>query len=277
MFDLYNDKKNDFDKIINNYFDKLDDFNEILNYSIEIGKRVRPIILLETFSMVSDDTDANIDIAEKFAIALEFIHNYSLIHDDLPSMDNDKYRRGRETIHYKYGEDYAILAGDALLNYAFELIFSVLEKNPSANLIKAGKYLANASGLDGMIRGQVSDIKDQIKNSDSLIEMYKNKTCRLLMAATTIPGYIANLPQEEINDLEKLGFYIGMAFQIQDDILDYEQDKKISKATYISYFGKEKAYQDMLEYSNNALSIIERYKKSKFLNKLIKELIYRKH
>lgn len=275
MFDLYNKKKEEFDKIIYNYFDNKNSFNNILNYSIETGKRIRPLILLETYNMISDGH--NYDVAKDFAIALELIHNYSLIHDDLPSMDNDNYRRGRETTHYKFGEDYAVLAGDALLNYAFELIFNVLEKNPNLNLIKAGKYLSNAAGIYGMINGQVIDIKDQITDSDILIEMYKNKTCKLIMSATTIPGYIANISDDEIQNLENLGFYIGMAFQIQDDILDFEQDEKISKATYISYFGKEKAYEDMLKYSENSLNIIKKYKKSEFLYKLIEGLIYREH
>lgn len=275
MFDLYNEKKIEFENIITNYFDTKNNFNEILNYSIDVGKRIRPLILLETYNMISDNINKNVAI--DFAIALEFIHNYSLIHDDLPSMDDDNYRRGRKTTHYKYGEDYAILAGDALLNYAYELLFSILENNPSKNFIMAAKYLSNASGINGMIYGQVIDINDEINDAKKLVEMYKNKTCKLIMAATTIPGYIANKGIETIKLLENLGFYIGMAFQIQDDILDIEKDNSINKVTYISHYGKDKAYSDMIDYSKKALDIIDKYENNYFLKKLIEELINRKH
>lgn len=278
MFDLYNEKKEEFEQNIINYFEN-DKLGIILNYSIEFGKRIRPVILIETYKMLKDNDYSEEEFKDVlgFAISLEMIHNYSLIHDDLPSMDNDNFRRGRETTHYKFGEDMGILAGDSLLNYSYENIFNILSNNNSLQNIKAAKYLAECAGYQGMINGQVIDINDDISNIDELIDMYKNKTCKLIMAATKIPGYISNLNDEALNDLELLGFYIGMAFQIQDDLLDVEKDEKINKLTYISFTGKDRAYYDMIDYSKKALKILSKYKYNDFLVNLIEKLIKREH
>ncbi|MFM1539458.1 polyprenyl synthetase family protein [Helcococcus bovis] len=278
MFKLYDEKKLEFENKIKNYFEN-DELGLILNYSIESGKRIRPLILIETFKMLKNNLFSEKEYNEVlgFAISLEMIHNYSLIHDDLPSMDNDNYRRGRETTHYKFGEDMGILAGDSLLNYAYENIFNILSENNSINNINAAKYLSECAGYLGMINGQVLDIKDKINDIDDLIEMYKNKTCKLIMAATKIPGYISNLDNDTLEELELLGFYIGMSFQIQDDLLDMEQDEKINKMTYISFSGKDKAYYDMIDYSKKALKILSKYKYNDFLVNLIEKLINRKH
>ena len=278
MFKLYDEKKLEFEKKFRNYFEN-DELGLILNYSIESGKRIRPLILIETFKMLKNNLFSEKEYNEVlgFAISLEMIHNYSLIHDDLPSMDNDNYRRGRETTHYKFGEDMGILAGDSLLNYAYENIFNILSENNSINNINAAKYLSECAGYQGMINGQVLDIKDKINDIDDLIEMYKNKTCKLIMAATKIPGYISNLDNDTLEELELLGFYIGMSFQIQDDLLDMEQDDKINKVTYISFSGKDKAYYDMIDYSKKALKILSKYKYNDFLVNLIEKLINRKH
>ncbi|MFM1524511.1 MULTISPECIES: polyprenyl synthetase family protein [Helcococcus] len=278
MFKLYDEKKLEFENKIKNYFEN-DELGLILNYSIESGKRIRPLILIETFKMLKNNLFSEKEYNEVlgFAISLEMIHNYSLIHDDLPSMDNDNYRRGRETTHYKFGEDMGILAGDSLLNYAYENIFNILSENNSINNINAAKYLSECAGYLGMINGQVLDIKDKINDIDDLIEMYKNKTCKLIMAATKIPGYISNLDNDTLEELELLGFYIGMSFQIQDDLLDMEQDEKINKVTYISFSGKDKAYYDMIDYSKKALKILSKYKYNDFLVNLIEKLINRKH
>lgn len=274
MFEQYNLRKIEFNKKFVNYFPK-DKFGDILNYSINEGKRIRPIILLETYKMISDNV--NQQLANDFAIALELIHNYSLIHDDLPAMDNDNYRRGRKTTHYKFGEDYAILAGDALLNYAYELVFDIIKKNTKINVVKAGEYLAKSSGYQGMIKGQIIDINDSISNDTELMEMYKNKTCKLIMASTTIPGYLDNKNSDIIRELELLGFYIGMAFQIQDDLLDIESDSDIGKVTYVTLKGEKVATSEMIEYSNKALDILKKYEKSEFLIMLIKRLVHREH
>lgn len=274
MFNEYNIIKNEIDNLIINYFPK-SYFNDILNYSIETGKRIRPILLLESYKMLNKNLE-NHDIAKKFAIALEFIHNYSLVHDDLPSMDNDNYRRGRKSTHYKYGEDLAILAGDALLNKSYEIIFEILELKNDKSFIKAAKYLSNCAGLNGMILGQVYDINDKFENLLELVEMYKNKTCKLIMAATVISAYISNSNEETIRDMEELGFSIGMAFQLQDDLLDIKEDESINKVTYVSFVGEENTKIAIENYTSKAISILKKYENNDFLIKLIQSLIERK-
>lgn len=266
MFKLYEDKKRDFDQIIINYFPN-GEFENILNYSIEKGKRVRPLILLETYKMLGGQ---DISLAEKFALALEFIHNYSLVHDDLPDLDNDNYRRGRETTHYKFGSDMAILAGDALMNYAYELVFESLKDYPNnLNLINAGHVLAENAGYRGMIGGQIRDISNDLDSTEKMVDMYLNKTCKLFMTATKVAAYLSNQEDEVIEEMDRLGFYIGMAFQLQDDLLDIEQDEKIGKLTYISLEGKEKAISEMERYTEDALEIISKYDNNEFLMSLI--------
>lgn len=271
MFKLYEDKKNNFDKLIVNYFTK-GKFNDILNYSLEEGKRIRPIILLETFKMLGRKEDS---LAENFAIALEMIHNYSLVHDDLPSMDNDNYRRGRETTHYKFGEDMAILAGDSLLNFAYELIFNQISLHPKKNVINAGKIISECSGINGMIKGQIIDIKNDLDSKEKIIDMYLNKTCKLFIAATTAAAYLADASEDTINDMYDLGFSIGIAFQLQDDLLDEEQDDKIDKITYLSLAGREKTIEDIKHYTDKAISILNKYDDNDFLQSLLNYLVDR--
>lgn len=271
MFSLYEEKKNNFDKLIINYFEK-DEFNDILNYSLEEGKRIRPIILLETYKMLGGKEEK---LAENFAIALEMIHNYSLIHDDLPSMDNDNYRRGRKTTHYKFGEDMAILAGDALLNYAYEIILNQIYNNNSKNIIAAGKVISNSSGLYGMIKGQIIDIKNDLDSKDKIIEMYLNKTCKLFIASTVAAAHLTDASDEIVNDMYELGFCIGLAFQLQDDLLDEDQDDKIDKVTYLSLEGRENTLNDIKRYTNKAIIILEKYSNNDFLQCLLNYLIDR--
>lgn len=271
MFELYNLRKEEFDSKFRNFFDS-DKFGDILNYSIEEGKRIRPIILLETYKMLDGK---NYQQALDYAISLELIHNYSLVHDDLPDMDDDDYRRGRETTHFKYGSDMAILAGDALLNYAYENVFNSLIKNNDANAIKAAEELGANAGLFGMIKGQISDINNDLGDLDKIIDMYLNKTCKLFISATTIAAILSGKDENTINSMRELGFYIGMAFQLQDDILDIEQDDKINKITYVSYAGIEKTKEDMQDYTNKALNILKNYDNNQFLIKLFDYLTER--
>lgn len=267
MFDQYIIRKLEIDNMVKNYFPN-GDLNEILNYSIDEGKRIRPILMKEVYKMLGGIDD----IVNQYALALEFIHNYSLVHDDLPAMDNDNYRRGRKSTHYKYGEDKAILAGDGLLNFAFELLFDTLTKNNDIDYIKASNYIAKSSGIYGMIYGQVLDMNSNLDSIEKIIDMYKNKTCRLFMAATTVPAYLTHQSQDIIDELEYLGYCIGMAFQIQDDILDLKQDEKIGKVTYASIVGKDKAYIDMLDFTEKSIEIISKYNDNSFLLELINYL-----
>ena len=267
MFSEYVKRKNEIDLLIKNYFPR-NNFNDILNYSIEEGKRIRPIIMLETFKILGGKSE----IVNDYALALEFIHNYSLVHDDLPAMDDDNYRRGRKSIHYKYGEDKGILAGDALLNYAYELLFETILENNDTDYIKAAKYISNASGKDGMINGQILDVQSDLNSLDKIKEMYKNKTCRLFMCATTVPAYLTHKSSEIIQEMEKLGYYIGMAFQLQDDILDLDQDREINKVTYASFLDEKRTYSDMIDFTDKAIEILKKYDNNEFLIKLINYL-----
>lgn len=271
-----NNYKIELDRFNNLFVNKFQDteLNEVLNYSIHEGKRLRPIFLFKTYEMLSNKkADATVF---NYAIALELIHNYSLIHDDLPSMDNDDYRRGRMTVHKKYGENIAILAGDALLNYAYEILFKEILKNNSINKIKAANYISNNSGIYGMIGGQAIDVLEKSDNLESLKLMYDRKTCGLIKAATKIGALLAGCSDELVDEFEQLGFYIGMAFQIQDDLLDYENDEKICKKTYITFNGPEKSKNDMLDFTHKAINILSKYDNELFLTETIKSLIKRK-
>lgn len=272
MFDQYNIELEKFNEKFVNYFKDKNTFSEILNYSIEKGKRLRAILLLKTYEMISKKNYS--DTIFNFAVALELIHNYSLIHDDLPSMDNDDYRRGRMTTHKCFGESMAILAGDALLNYAYELLLKTVLSDNSENNIKAALNIAENAGYTGMILGQIVDVNEEANDIESIISMYKNKTCGLIVAATKSAAFLANASEEIINEMEKLGFYIGMAFQIQDDLLDYENDKVNDKNTYIKYKGYESAKEDMIQYTKSAEEILCKYD-SDFIKTLLLKLINR--
>lgn len=282
MFKEYDLELNNFNsyflKYFNNNLEKdlllsVGEFANVLDYSIEEGKRLRPLILLRTYEMLAKNKADN--IVKNYAVALELIHNYSLIHDDLPSMDNDDYRRGRLTTHKKFNEANAILAGDALLNYAYQLLFKQLTENPNLNYIKAAREIADNAGIKGMIGGQVLDVDNEELDLKDIILMYEYKTCALFASACASAAYLADLSDEKVDDLRKLGIYIGMAFQIQDDLLDFDRDEDLGKKTYIAFVGKEKAYSDMLSYTDKALEILANYDDNLFLTKLIKFLINR--
>ncbi len=250
------------------------------------GKRLRPFILNEFYKLFGGEDES----AMYFCAALEMIHVYSLIHDDLPSMDNDDFRRGKPSCHKAFGEDIALLSGDGLLTYAFETAANT--KNiPQDRVIKAITYLANAAGKDGMIGGQVIDLESEDKPRDLnlVLEMYKNKTGKLLAAAASIGTILAGGSEEDIALAEDFAFNLGIAFQIQDDILDIIGDSKIlgkpvgsdsknEKSTYVSIVGLEKAKQDVKSYTDKAVSSIEKFgEKARTLTELANYLISRNY
>ncbi|MDR1017736.1 MAG: polyprenyl synthetase family protein [Lachnospiraceae bacterium] len=260
-----------------------------MNYSVEAGgKRLRPLLMKETF----DFYEGNGKSVEAFMAAIEFIHTYSLVHDDLPSMDNDKYRRGKLTTHAKFGEAMGVLAGDALLNYAVETALKGYDIDNSEAFISALQYLMSAAGIFGMIGGQVIDIKNENNSNiskDILDEIYRLKTGALLMAAMVVGAILAGVNKEEKEQVEKVAYNIGMAFQIQDDILDVTStveelgkpigsDDKNHKVTYVTLFGLEKAKEYVNAYSKEAILGLEEMKgKNSFLNELVEYLIDRKN
>lgn len=261
--------KEEFEKILKNdklIIDKafkekfIDDnpLNEALYYATDSGKRIRPVIFIETCKMLLNE-DINEDIIQA-ALSLEMIHAYSLVHDDMPSMDNDDYRRNKLTVHKKFGEDIAILVGDSLLSYAFENILDLSIKDQ--RFLKPARYLANACGKDGMIKGQVFDIKAS-KNEDLpyILEVYKNKTSRLFMSAIMMAGLYSQLDEKNLRKLEDYAYYLGMAFQLQDDILDKYDEKELN---ILSCLSMEDLKKLLLDFNKKAKENIKDFKNNDF-------------
>ena len=264
---------------------------EAMNYSLLAGgKRLRPMLIEETYKMFGGD---DLSVVKPFMAAMEMIHTYSLVHDDLPAMDNDEYRRGKKTTHAVYGETMGILAGDALLNYAFETaILALLEQPMNTNVPKALSILARKAGVYGMIGGQVVDVEAEKKGEnisrEKLDFIYRLKTGALIEASMMIGGALAGATDEELERLEHAATNLGLAFQIQDDILDvtstFEElgkpigsDEKNQKSTYVTFEGLEKAKADVEAFSLDAKEILASFgKKDEFLQALFAYLIHRK-
>ena len=262
---------------------------DAMEYSLMAGgKRLRPMLLMESYYLFGGSDLASVS---PYMAAIEMIHSYSLVHDDLPAMDNDRYRRGRKTTHVVFGEDMGILAGDALLNYAYETALQELwqTKNPSGGL-HALEILARKAGIYGMVGGQVVDVEltGQPVSAEQLQFIYQLKTGALLEAALMMGAALAGASEKDISRMEQIGRNVGMAFQIQDDILDLtstteelgkpvHSDEKNNKTTYVTLYGMEQALQSVEQYSGEALKLLGEMKKDNpFLNTLIETLIRRK-
>ena len=260
---------------------------EAMNYSfLAGGKRLRPMLMAETYRLFGGKSN----IVEPFMAAIEMIHTYSLIHDDLPAMDNDEYRRGRKTTHIVYGEAMAILAGDGLLNYAYETATEALEMEPgNTNVGKALRILAVKAGIYGMVGGQTADVESegsQIER-DKLDFIYALKTGALIEASMLIGAVLAGATKNEQDIISQVAKDVGLAFQIQDDILDVAgdsavlgkpvgSDEKNEKTTYVTIRGLEKASEDVAEISARALKNMDALVvKNQYLNGLLKYLIHR--
>ncbi len=262
---------------------------DAMEYSLMAGgKRLRPMIMWETYKMAGGSGES---LVLPFMAAIEMIHTYSLVHDDLPAMDNDEYRRGMKTTHIVYGEDMGILAGDALLNYAFETALSCF--NGSTDTIlksKALKVLANKSGIYGMLGGQVVDVEKtgETLSKEELDFIYSLKTGALIEAAFMAGAVLAGADSNIVAAFEKAGHCIGMAFQIQDDILDItstqeelgkpvHSDERNEKSTYVAVYGMDNALKAVKEYSEQALGILSNMPvQNSYLNTLARMLINRK-
>lgn len=255
---------------------------EALDYSAFTGgKRLRPIMALKTCEMFNDDYSP----AMVFALAIEMIHTYSLIHDDLPAMDNDDFRRGKPTNHKVFGEAMAILAGDGFLNLAFELVLDFILDNAKDTLeykkyIRALKEISNYSGVNGMIGGQVIDLlaSHDTMTGDKLVFMYKTKTAALIQSALVSGAIVGNGDDSEIEIMREFGYNLGMAYQIRDDILDFEEDNSIDKLTYLTFYHINKSEAKVIEYSENAIKVLRKLKGKNidFFLKLTQDLILRR-
>ena len=263
-----------------------------MNYSVLAGgKRLRPVLMKESFLLFGGQGE----VIEPFMAALEMIHNYSLVHDDLPAMDNDEYRRGRKTTWTVYGEGMAVLAGDGLLNYAYETAAKAFDKADDLEEMKrvarALQILAEKAGIYGMIGGQNGDLEAEEGKlpltEELLLFIHEKKTAALIQAALMIGGILAGASDTEIRSLEKAAYDIGIAFQIQDDILDVTGNEKIlgkpigsdeknHKLTYVSLNGLEKSKEDVKRLSGEAEEILSSFQeKNPFLISLIDSLITR--
>lgn len=262
---------------------------DAMSYSVLAGgKRLRPMLMEAAYQMF-DGTGQDID---SFMAAIEMIHTYSLVHDDLPAMDNDMYRRGKKTTHAVYGEAMGILAGDALLNYAFETVADALVRcNGDMRMIRAYAVLSRKAGIYGMIGGQVVDVESEKKgqkvDQNCLDFIYRLKTGALIEASLMIGAILAGASDEEVTFMEQAGTKLGLAFQIQDDILDVTSslevlgkpigsDERNEKATYVAFEGLEKAKTEVERLSKEAVQILDGLKKDHtFLKELFLYLIHR--
>ncbi len=253
------------------------------------GKRLRPMLMEETYHMFGGKGE----VIEPFMAAIEMIHTYSLIHDDLPALDDDDYRRGQKTCHIVYGEDMAILAGDALLNFAFETAgkaFDMAREEEIGAVIRAMRILVSKPGIYGMIGGQTADVELEGTSltMEQILFIHKCKTSALIEACMMIGAVLAGADEEEIKRMEQCGEAIGLAFQIQDDILDLigdEQeigkpvgsDEKNHKVTYVTLKGLEQSKKDVMEISMKAVDILKKYdEEDGYLTRLTQYLIDRK-
>ena len=263
---------------------------EAMEYALMAGgKRLRPMFMFEIYTMLGGKEPAAI---EPFMAAIEMIHTYSLIHDDLPAMDNDEYRRGRKTTHVVYGEAMGILAGDALLNFAYETAARAFDCECPDRAMAAYRVLVSKAGVFGMVGGQVVDVEmnGKIPDKDMLNFIYELKTAALLEASFMIGGIMAGAGKDDVDTLCRIARNVGIAFQIQDDILDVtgtteelgkpvNSDEKNEKTTYIALCGMDAAKKAVKEYSENAVTLLDglsAVNSKEYVKWLVHELINRK-
>ena len=260
---------------------------QAMNYSMQAGgKRLRPLLMQETYRLFGGTGR----IVEPFMAAMEMIHTHSLIHDDLPAMDNDEYRRGRKTTHIVYGEAMAILAGDGLLNLAYETASRAFEMEPENLAVgKAMAVLARKTGITGMIGGQSVDVEQSGKDLSrgQLDFIYRLKTSALIEGSMMVGAILAGASADEAAQIEQVASDVGLAFQIRDDILDVtstsqvlgkpiNSDEKNHKTTYVTMEGLKKAEKDVKEISGRAIDVLDQLgRKNEFLRNLILELVIR--
>ena len=280
------------EEVLKTYLPKQEGYQKLIMEAMEYslmagGKRLRPMLMWETFRLFGGEGK----VIGPFMAAIEMIHTYSLVHDDLPAMDNDEYRRGRKTTHVVYGEDMGILTGDALLNYAFETACLAFDMEPenSSRIGQAMKILASKAGIYGMIGGQVVDVKSagQDVSGEMLDFIYRLKTSALIESSVMTGALLAGASGEETEKMEQIARRVGLAFQIQDDILDVtsttevlgkpvHSDEKNEKTTYVTWKGLEEAKKDVALMTEEAIGILHTLKGEKsFLEEIFRWLIYR--
>ncbi|MEQ2548764.1 polyprenyl synthetase family protein [Dorea ammoniilytica] len=291
--ELRDEKVKEIEEILKSYLPEQNGYQRIIMDAMEYslmagGKRLRPMLMRETYRLFGGTEK----VIEPFMAAQEMIHTYSLVHDDLPAMDDDELRRGRKTTHVVYGEDMGILAGDALLNYAFETAAAAFDEYPEKALQigKAMKILGNKAGIYGMLGGQVVDVKEtgHAVDKDVLDFIYALKTGALLESSMMIGATLAGADDESIALIEKVASKVGLAFQVQDDILDVtstaevlgkpiHSDEKNEKTTYVTLLGIDKAEKIVEKESVEAIELLKSLPvRNDYLEWLLTQLIHRK-
>ena len=291
--ELRDEKVKEIEEILKSYLPEQNGYQRIIMDAMEYslmagGKRLRPMLMQETYRLFGGTEK----VIEPFMAAQEMIHTYSLVHDDLPAMDDDELRRGRKTTHVVYGEDLGILAGDALLNYAFETAAAAFDEYPEKALQigKAMKILGNKAGIYGMLGGQVVDVKEtgHAVDKDVLDFIYALKTGALLESSMMIGATLAGADDESITLIEKVASKVGLAFQVQDDILDVtstaevlgkpiHSDEKNEKTTYVTLLGIDKAEKIVEKESVEAIELLKSLPvRNDYLEWLLTQLIHRK-
>jgi geranylgeranyl diphosphate synthase type II len=286
-------RKSELEEILEKYLPAEEGFckelAQAMNYSMRAGgKRLRPLLMAETYKMFGGTSQ----IIQPFLAAIEMIHTSSLIHDDLPAIDNDEYRRGKRTTHAVYGEALGVLSGDALLNYAYETAskaFLMEPENPQIG--RAFGILTGKTGICGMLGGQSVDVTNEGKeiSREMLDYIYENKTSALIEASVMVGAVLAGASQKEVSRMERIGNKVGLAFQIRDDILDVTStmeelgkpvfsDEKNHKVTYVTLKGLPEASKEVERISGEAVEELESFpEKNTFLIRLVKELVDRKN
>ena len=267
---------------------------EAMGYSLLAGgKRLRPMLMKEVYLLFSEGTENPEEkkALHAFMAAQEMIHTYSLVHDDLPAMDDDEYRRGRKTTHVVFGEDMGILAGDALLNFAFETAAGAFSNAPSKwrEIADALQILSKKAGIYGMIGGQVIDVKEtgHAVSGEILDTIYELKTAALIESSMMIGAILGSAKESEVRIVEQIAKNVGIAFQVQDDILDVtgtastlgkpvHSDEKNEKTTYVTLYGVEHSKKIVEEKSRQAIDMLKELPgEHAYLEQLLIQLIYR--
>ncbi len=290
--ETYRRKVEEIEQILRAYLPEQEGYQKVIMEAMEYslmagGKRLRPMLMKESYRLFGGESA----LIEPFMAAIEMIHTYSLVHDDLPAMDNDDYRRGRKTTHVVYGEDMGILAGDALLNYAFETAAKAFDMAPQASLEigKAMQILAKKAGIYGMIGGQVVDVKSTktTVSGEVLDFIYKLKTGALIESSMMIGAVLAGADEAQVKTIEEIAGMVGLAFQIQDDILDVistaevlgkpiHSDEKNEKTTYVTWKGLDEAKALVEQISMEAIQKLESLNPpDMYLAELLESLIHR--
>lgn len=235
------------------------EFEKMCTYSFSVGgKRIRAILLLEAFKICRDISDIAID----FSVALELIHNYSLVHDDLPEMDDDKFRRGVLSVYGKYGQSNAVLVGDELLNNANLIMFKAMKNleniDEIKNAISASEIILNSSGINGMIYGQFLDLENNVENLSDIEKINSLKTGELFKAAILAGAKLGGASDNDLAHLEIYAKNLGLVFQLQDDLFDYDEDVELNKKTFATVLGKSEVEKKIEELNKISLQEINK-------------------